>query len=154
MDMTAMMKSMPMDDTMMASMDMTAMQECMEACNACMQACTMCAGTMAGMNGMGMCVSMSTMCAEMCQTEIERKHRDLDRHAERGDDQGKKQALAGKTQLGQGVGAGYGNQELQNEQAGGDDGAIAEKAQHRHRGEGPSKVLHDDAGLGRQAERV
>ena len=52
MNMTDMMKSMPMDDTAMASMDMAVMQECMEACNACMQACTMCSGTMAGMDGM------------------------------------------------------------------------------------------------------
>lgn len=64
---TEMMKNMPMSDTsIMSSMDMTAMQNCIDACSACMQACTMCSDAMAGMEGMGTCAALCANCADMC----------------------------------------------------------------------------------------
>ncbi|KQQ06235.1 hypothetical protein ASG06_06905 [Rathayibacter sp. Leaf185] len=61
-----MMKAMPM--TGGATMDMTAMQACIDACSACMQACTMCSDAMSGREGMGRCASMCASCADMCTT--------------------------------------------------------------------------------------
>ncbi|MCU1571752.1 MAG: uncharacterized protein JWR33_2493, partial [Naasia sp.] len=64
-----MMKDLPMSDTsVMSGMDMTAMQNCIDACSACMQACTMCSDSMSGMEGMGTCAALCANCADMCGT--------------------------------------------------------------------------------------
>jgi hypothetical protein len=57
-----------MDTTMMQGMDMTAMQNLVEASSACEQACTMCASSSLGMAGMEKCSAMCLNCAEMSNT--------------------------------------------------------------------------------------
>lgn len=62
------MKMMTMDASMMEGMDMTAMQNLMEASAACEQACTMCASSSMGMEGMATCAAMCMNCADMSNT--------------------------------------------------------------------------------------
>jgi hypothetical protein len=57
-------KDMPMQD-----MDMSVMQECIEAAVACEQACTMCADSMAGQD-MARCASMCANTADMAGTMV------------------------------------------------------------------------------------
>ena len=51
----------------MQGMDLTLMQECLEALSACEQACVMCADADAG-EGMGRCAGMCANCADLCGT--------------------------------------------------------------------------------------
>lgn len=60
--------SMMMGTTMMQGMDMTAMQNLVEASSACEQACTMCASSSLGMAGMEKCAAMCLNCADMSNT--------------------------------------------------------------------------------------
>ncbi|MCU1576253.1 MAG: hypothetical protein QOD05_1746 [Microbacteriaceae bacterium] len=74
MNMTAeMMKSMSMElagvEGMPASMDMMAMQDCIEACAAAEQACTICADSSMG-EGMAKCASMCMNGADMNNTTM------------------------------------------------------------------------------------
>jgi len=60
------MKMMMTDSPMMAGMDMTAMQNLVEACAACEQACTMCAGSSMEMDSCSaMCMNMADMANTM-----------------------------------------------------------------------------------------
>jgi hypothetical protein len=52
----------------MAGMDMSAMEELIEACSACEQACTMCSAADMGMPDMGKCAGMCANCADVCNT--------------------------------------------------------------------------------------
>jgi hypothetical protein len=60
--------SMMMSTSMMEGMDMTAMQNLVEASSACEQACTMCADGSLGMAGMEKCAAMCMNCADMSNT--------------------------------------------------------------------------------------
>jgi hypothetical protein len=51
-------------------MDVTLMQEAIDACSTSMQACTMCSDAVAGMEGMGTCASRSAMCSDVCMTTM------------------------------------------------------------------------------------
>jgi len=62
------MNMMMMNTSMMEGMDMTAMQNLMEASAACEQACTMCAASSMGMAGMEKCAAMCMNCADMSNT--------------------------------------------------------------------------------------
>jgi hypothetical protein len=64
MDMSMMM----MGTAKMEGMDMTAMQNLLEASSACEQACTMCANSSLGMTGMEKCAAMCMNCADMSNT--------------------------------------------------------------------------------------
>jgi len=67
MNTTMQMMEMHLKDMPMQGMDMTVMQECIEACSACEQACTMCADSMMG-DGMAMGRSMCATMADMAGT--------------------------------------------------------------------------------------
>ncbi|MCU1533910.1 MAG: uncharacterized protein JWR53_391 [Glaciihabitans sp.] len=60
--------AMKMDTPMMERMDMTAMQNLVEACSACEQACTMCATSSMGVAAMEKCAAMCMNCADMSNT--------------------------------------------------------------------------------------
>ncbi len=65
---TAMMRDMTMPADM--GMDMMLTQEAIDACSTSMQACTMCSDAIAGTEGMGVCASRSSMCADVCMTTM------------------------------------------------------------------------------------
>lgn len=68
MDMTMQMMAMHMKDMPMQGMDMTVMQECMEAGSACAAACTMCADSMMGESesvARSMCATMADLAGTM-----------------------------------------------------------------------------------------
>ena len=65
--MADMMKSMPMQD--MKGMDMSTMQECIEACSAASMAATMCADADGG-EGMGRCASMCMNTADVAMATM------------------------------------------------------------------------------------
>lgn len=67
---TMAMSTMRSSESMGTAMDMTALQEAIDACSTCMQACTMCSDAMGGMEGMAVCVSRSAMCADVCMTTM------------------------------------------------------------------------------------
>ncbi|MCU1443054.1 MAG: hypothetical protein JWQ59_1204 [Cryobacterium sp.] len=67
MNMTMQMMELHQKDMPMSGMDMSMMQECIEACSAAEQACTMCAGSMMG-EDMMMCSGMCMNCADTCNT--------------------------------------------------------------------------------------
>jgi hypothetical protein len=67
MTMDMMKGAMTASDLPMKDLDMSTMQECIEALSACMQACIMCADADAG-EGMGRCGAMCSNCADVCDT--------------------------------------------------------------------------------------
>jgi len=72
MDTMEMMKSMPMDMPTGMTMDMDAMQECMQAMNACAMAASMCAGSDM-MSGAEM-ATCCAMCANMSEMALATMH--------------------------------------------------------------------------------
>jgi hypothetical protein len=62
------MQMMEMHSDAMQGMDMSMMQDCIEACSACEQACTMCAGSMTMSADMAMCNAMCMNTADMANT--------------------------------------------------------------------------------------
>ena len=62
------MQMMEMHSESMKGMDVSVMQECIEACSACEQACTMCAGSMSMSPEMAMCSGMCQNSADMANT--------------------------------------------------------------------------------------
>lgn len=70
-----------MSSPAMASMDMTAMQACMDACMACEQACTLCADSATG-ERMGRCASMCATTADMAMTTMRMMMRPTGMHRE------------------------------------------------------------------------
>jgi hypothetical protein len=69
MNMTMQMMEMHRKDLPMQDMDMSVMQECLEAAVACEQACIMCADSMSGQD-MSRCVSMCANTADMAKTMV------------------------------------------------------------------------------------
>ena len=65
----------------MPGLDMTVMQECIEACSACEQAATMCASTMTG-DDMVMCMNMCMNTADMTNTMMRMMMRPAGMHSE------------------------------------------------------------------------
>lgn len=63
-NMAMQMMEMHQKDRSMTGVDMTVLQECIEACSACEQACTMCAGSMTG-EDMARCAAMCLNTADM-----------------------------------------------------------------------------------------
>lgn len=81
-NMAMQMMEMHSKDMPASGMDMTLMQECIEACSACEQACTMCAGAMTMSADMAKCMGMCLNTADMTNTMMHAMMRPNGMHAE------------------------------------------------------------------------